>query len=228
MTPAPVFLTATCFASTDLAADAPEPRVAEFVAEARRRLDGAEATAFRDDVARRAGRHDVELQAVQAGLGFWPGGAEPSMRFCLVGAPDAVRETAVQVARAHEQDAVRLVWPAPLPGRPAPDLPFTDLAVRYVTAGVPPAPLLRRLVGGVDTPGGSLLGEVLHVDAGGGFLAAAHAELSRWLVFAGWSWCSVESWGPDGRLDPAADAAVPGGWARPSTVPALHPRDGGR
>ena len=222
--PAPlVLLTATWTASTDLAADEPLERVAEFVDAARRRLDGPGFAAFTDAVDRSCRDRDVELRAVQPGLGFWPGGAEPSARFALLGPPAAMREVAVEVARTHDQEAVRLVWPAPLPGAPVADLAYTDLTVRYSTAGRPTAEVLRRLVGGTDTPGGSLLDGELHVDAGGGFLASAHAELAEWLAYGGWSWCAVERWGRDGQLGLDADHSVPGGWVRPATVPALRP-----
>jgi len=198
VTPTPVLLTATWAQSTDLDPAAPLERFRAFVDGVRSELPGP-AGAFRARVTALAGAAGATVRAMETGIGFWPGGAEPTARLALTGEPDSARELARAVAAEFDQDAVQLVWPAPLPGTPDPGLPWADVQVRYATGDLPADEVLRRLVAAADVPGGALVGRDLVVDLPADAAADAHRELSGWLALVGWTRCSTERCGAADR-----------------------------
>ena len=193
MSGTPGLLTATWAQSTELDPDGDFPA---FVAAAQRALDDG-LPGFRTTLRALAAEQGLELRAVEPGIGFWPGGAEPTARLALTGDPDRVRALARAVAREFDQDAVQLVWPAPLPGTSAGGPAGDDVQVRYTTGDLPAADVLRRLAGS-GVPGGSLLGRDLVVDVPAGDAADVAASLAGWLALVGWTRCATERWGADG------------------------------
>jgi len=188
--PLPVLLTATWAQSTDLDPDAPPARFQAFVDDVRSQRPAAES--FRARVTALAGERGATVRAVETGIGFWPGGAEPTARFALSAGADAARLLARAVAAEFDQDAVQLVWPAPLPGTPDPGLRGEDVQVRYATGDLATAEVLRRLVAAAGVPGGSLVGADLLVDLPADAVAGVHAELAGWLPLVGWTRCTTE------------------------------------
>ena len=186
----PVLLTATWAQSTDLDPDEPPGRFQAFVDEVRSQRSAA----FRARVTALAEDAGAVVRAVETGIGFWPGGAEPTARFAMSAEPDAARRVARAVAAGFDQDAVQLVWPAPLPGTPDPGLHCDDVQLRYATGDLAADQVLRRVVAAAGVPGGSLLGTDLVVDVPVDAVAAVHAELSGWLPLLGWTRCTTERW----------------------------------
>ena len=187
MTTAPVLVTATWAQSTDLGPDGDFPA---FVAGAEQALaDGL--PGFRTTVRALAEAAGLQLRAVEAGIGFWPGGAEPTARLALSADPGAARELARAVAAEFDQDAVQLVWPAPLPGARGVGAAADGVQLRYTTGELPAAEVLRRLAGS-GVPGGSLLRGDLVVDVPADDAAGVHGELSGWLALVGWTRCTTE------------------------------------
>jgi len=189
----PVLLTATWAQSTDLDPDAPPALFRAFVDDVRSQRSAAES--FRVRVTALARDAGAAVRAVETGIGFWPGGAEPTARFALSADADAARLLARSVAAEFDQDAVQLVWPAPLPGTPDPGLRCDDVQLRYATGDLADDEVLRRLVGAAGVPGGSLVGSDLVVDLPADAVADVHAELADWLPLLGWTRCTTERWG---------------------------------
>ena len=193
MTAVPVLLTATWAQSTELDPDGDVPA---FVRGAERALaDGL--PGFRTAVGSLAAACGVQLRAVEAGIGFWPGGAEPTARLALSADPDVARRLARAIAAEFDQDAVQLVWPAPLPDSRDTGLSCDSVQVRYTTGELPAAEVLRRLAASA-VPGGSLLGSDLVVGVPTDDAADVAAELTGWLALVGWTRCRTERWGADG------------------------------
>ena len=191
--PPPVLLTATWAQSTDLDPGAPPGRFQAFLDDVRAQRPAA--TSFRARVTALAEDLGVAVRAVETGIGCWPGGAEPTARFALSADADVARRLARSVAAEFDQDAVQLVWPAPLPGTPDPDLPGEDVQVRYATGDLAVHEVLRRLVAAEGVPGGSLVGPDLVVDVPADAVAGVHAELAGWLPLLGWTRCTTERHG---------------------------------
>jgi hypothetical protein len=193
VTAAPVLLTATWAQSTDLG---PGDDVPAFVRSARQALaDGL--PGFATAVRALAAGVGLDVRAAEAGIGFWPGGAEPTARLALTAEPDAARALARAIAAEFDQDAVQLVWPAPLPGTPDDGLRCDSVQVRHTTGDLATAEVLRRLAGS-GVPGGTLLGSDLVVDVPAADAADVAAQLAGWLALVGWTRCRTERWGRDG------------------------------
>lgn len=144
--------------------------------------------------------------SLASGIGFWPGGAEPTAEFKVTGDILSIRNTAATLAKEFGQTAVRVNFEAAAePMLFELDLWLADWRFEYLLAESSLAArseavwwLMRGSA--MEMPGGRVIGNRLIIDAGLGFVARAHRSIAekfgRPLSVAS---VLVERWGKDGE-----------------------------
>ncbi|MCU1495318.1 MAG: hypothetical protein JWO62_3082 [Acidimicrobiaceae bacterium] len=139
------------------------------------------------------------------GIGYFPGGAEPTAEFKVTGDLLSVRNTASSLAKQYGQPAVRVNFEAASEAMLFDlDLSLSDWRIEYLLPEDSPAARAEAVFwltksSGIDMPVGRVTGDRLVIDGGLGFVARAHRAIAeRFGRPVSVASVLVERWGMDG------------------------------
>ncbi len=140
------------------------------------------------------------------GVGYWPGGAEPTAAFKITGDLQEARNTAISIAKEFGQQAVRVNFEsAAEPMLLEYDMSLSDWRIEYLlprrsTLAMAEAAYWLARDAPTEMPAGRVMGDRIVIDGGLGFVAKAHRTIvERYGRPISVGSVRVERWGSDGE-----------------------------